>query len=210
MSHVAIFGATGKTGRRVLEQALDAGHSARVLVRDPDRLTRRDERIGVVAGDVLDPASVRSTVEGADVVLSLFGHVKGSPRRLQTDGTRNIVSAMQAQGVRRIVSLSGGGVPADGDRPRAADRAIRLLKQLVAKDVLADAVAHVQVLRGSGLDWTVVRAPRLTEAPGTGAYRVGMVGVDASTSISRDDLARFLLAQVDDDTYVGRLPFVSA
>lgn len=210
MSRVAIFGATGKTGRRVLEQVLEAGHSARVLARDPDRLTIRDDRITVVAGDVLDPPSVRSTVAGADAVLSLFGHVKGSPPRLQTDGTQNIVSAMQAHEVRRIISLSGVGLPADGDRPRVADKTIRLLMRVVAKDVLADAIAHVQVLRDSGLDWTVVRAPRLTQAPGTGAYRVGMVGVDAWTSISRDDLARFLLAQVDDDTYVGRLPFVTA
>lgn len=210
MSHIALFGATGRTGRRVLEQVLEAGHSARVLVRDPDRLTVRNDRIGVVTGDVLSYEDVRSTVEGADVVLSLFGHVKGSPPRLQTDGTRVIVSAMRAHGVHRVVSLSGGGVPADGDRPRVADKTIRLLMRVVAKDVLADAVAHVQVLRDSGLDWTVVRAPRLTDAPGTGSYRVGMVGVGASTAISRDDLARFLLTQVDDDTHVGRLPFVSA
>lgn len=210
MTELALFGATGRTGRRVLEQALGAGHDVRVLARDPSRLTVRDERMTVVVGDVLDAEAVRATVAGADVVLSLFGHVKGSPASVQAEGTRLIVSAMHAHGVRRIVSLSGGGVPAAGDRPRAADRAIRLLMKMVAKDVLDDAVAHVEVLRGSGLDWTVVRAPRLTEAPGTGTYRVGMVGVDASTQISRDDLARFLLAQVDDATYVERLPFVSA
>lgn len=65
------------------------------------------------------------------------------------------------------------------------------------------------MLEGSGLDWTVVRGPRLTLEPGTGRYRVGWVGVDASTRISRDDLADFILTQIDDRRFVGQLPFVS-
>ncbi len=204
------MGATGRTGRRVTEKALAAGHGVRALVRDPARLDVMHPRLTVIEGDVQDAAAVDRTVAGGEAVLSLFGHVKGSPSRLQTEGTRHLVAAMRTHGVRRIVSLSGGGVPADGDRPGPADRAIRLLMKVVARDVLADAVEHVEVLRASGLDWTVVRAPRLTEAPGVGSYRVGMVGVDASTKISRDDLADFLLTQVDDPSHHRALPFVSA
>lgn len=81
--------------------------------------------------------------------------------------------------------------------------------RLISGHVLADAEAHLEVLRQSGLDWTVVRGPRLTEEPGKGSYRVGWVGVDASTRISRDDLADFILTQVDDRRFVHQLPFVS-
>ncbi|WP_198165893.1 NAD(P)-dependent oxidoreductase [Agromyces laixinhei] len=183
------------------------------MARDPRKLddeTELHRALTVIRGDVLDPASVDDVVAGADVVLSLFGHVKGSPPTLQADGTRNIVAAMTRHDVHRIVTLSGGGLRAvDRDRPKAADRVIRLLLKALAGHVLADAEAHLEVLRASDLDWTVVRGPRLVDAGGTGRYRVGWVGVDASTRISRDDLADFILTQVDDRTFVGEVPFVS-
>lgn len=210
MTTVALFGATGKTGRRVLDRAVGAGMSVRALVRDPAKLAVRSDRLTVVGGDILDPDSVAQTVSGSDAVLSVFGHVRGSPATIQTDGTRNIVEAMQTAGVRRIVTLSGGGLRADGyDRPGAADRVIRLLLKSLAGHVLADAEGHLKVLQESDLDWTVVRGPRLTEKPGMGSYRVSWVGVNSSTKISRDDLADFILSQVNDRTFVGKMPFVS-
>ena len=204
-----MLGGTGKTGGLVLTRALAAGHDVRALVRDPAKLKTASEHLSVIEGDVLDAAAVDRTVEGSDVVLALFGHVPGSPKDLQTRGTRLIVDAMQRHGVRRIVTLSGGGLPAPQDRPKLPDRLIRTAMKLLARDVLADAENHLAVLQASGLDWTVVRGPRLNEEPGTGTYRVGWVGVDGSTKISRDDLADFLLTQVDDSRYVHQLPFVS-
>lgn len=215
MTTIALFGATGKTGRRVLDRAIDAGYDVRALVRDPAKLDpavvdRAGERLTVIRGDVTDPASVARTIAGADAVLSLFGQVKGSPKTLQTDGTRVIVEAMQQAGVRRIVTLSGGGLSAPDDRPKAPDRIMRFLPKTMAGHVLADAEGHLEVLQGSGLDWTVVRGPRLTEDPGTGSYRHGWVGVGTGMQISRDDLADFILTQVDDREFVGAMPFVSA
>lgn len=211
MTTLALFGATGKTGRRVLDRALAAGFDVRALVRDPAKLGVSSPHLTVVAGDVRDPRSVAETVQGADVVLSLFGQVKGSPPTLQTDGTRVIVEQMDKAGVSRIVTLSGGGVRDEAhDRPRAADRVIRFLLKTLSGQVLADAEGHLKVLQASGTDWTVVRGPRLTEKPGLGRYRVGWVGVNASTQISRDDLADFILTQVDDRRFVHALPFVSA
>ena len=210
MKTIALFGATGKTGRRVADKALAAGHHVNALVRDPAKPPVTGDRLTVIRGDVRDPAAVAATVAGADVVLSLFGQVKGSPKTLQADGTRVIVEAMQGAGVRRIVSLSGGGLRDPHDRPKLPDQIIRTLLRLMAGHVLADAEAHLEVLKASGLDWTVVRGPRLTEEPGTGGYRVGWVGIGTGTSISRDDLADFILTQVDDPAFVGQMPFVSA
>jgi putative NADH-flavin reductase len=204
-----LFGATGRTGSRVLERVLAAGHEVRVLVRDPAKLGDVADRVVVVVGDVLDAGAVDRTVAGAEVVLALFGQVTASPVDLQTRGTRLIVQAMQRHGVSRLVTLSGGGLRAPQDRPKLPDRVIRTLLRLLAARVLADAEGHLAVLEGSGLDWTVVRGPRLTLEPGTGRYRVGWVGVDASTRISRDDLADFILTQIDDRRFVGQLPFVS-
>lgn len=210
MTTIALFGATGKTGSRVLTRALAAGYKVRALVRDPAKVRVDSPHLSIIRGDVLDATAVAKTVEGADAVLSLFGQVKGSPPTLQADGTALIVQAMTQHGVRRIVTLSGGGLAAPLDRPGPADRVIRFLLKTLSGHVLADAQRHLAVLEESGLDWTVVRGPRLTEKPGTGAYRVGWVGVNASTQISRDDLADFILTQVQDRTFVGQLPFVSA
>lgn len=209
MTVIAVFGATGKTGSRVLERVLAAGYDARVLVRDPAKLRVSHERLTVVEGDVLDADAVARTVAGAQTVLALFGQVKGSVPTLQTDGTRNIVAAMQQHSVRRLVTLSGGGLRAPQDRPKLPDRLIRTLLKRMAGHVLADAEGHLEVLEGSGLDWTVVRGPRLTEDPGKSRFRVGWVGVNASTRISRDDLADFILTQVTDRTFIGQMPFVS-
>lgn len=209
MATVALFGASGRIGRPVLNRLVTAGHMARVLVRDPAKLGPSDDRVHVVVGDVLDRAAVDDTVSGSEVVLSLFGHTKGSSATLQTDGTRLIVAAMKRHGVSRLVTLSGGGLRAEGDRPALPDRVIVALLRLLAGHVLADAEGHLGVLRSSGLEWTVVRGPRVTDKPGSGRYRVGSVGVNASTHISREDLADFIVSQIDDRRYVGQLPFVS-
>jgi len=211
MTTIALFGATGKTGRRVLVQALAQGMSVRALARNPDKIAVVNDRLTVIRGDVLDPAAVDRVVAGSDAVISVVGHVKGSPADVQARGTRVIVEAMRRHGGRRIVTLSGGGLRAEGkDHPKLADRAILVLLKLLSGQVLADAQAHLEVLEHNALEWTVVRGPRLTEAPGTGAYRVGWVGGDSTTSISRDDLAAFILTQVEDRRYVREMPFVSA
>lgn len=209
MVEIAMFGASGKTGRRVLARALEAGHTVRALARDPSTLPESGPHLSVVGGDVMDADAVDRTVAGSEAVLSLFGHVKGSARDLQTQGTKHIVAAMRRHGVGRLITLSGGGLRAPQDRPKIPDRMIRGLLKLVAGHVLADAEGHLGVLQESGLDWTVVRAPMLTETPGRGQYRVGWVGVETSTRISRDDLADFILTQVSDRSFVGQLPFVS-
>jgi putative NADH-flavin reductase len=185
-------------------------HEVRALARDPANLPPTSDRLTPIRGDVLDPDAVSRTVAGTAAVLALFGHVKGSPPTLQTDGTRNIVEAMKRHGVGRLVSLSGGGLRADGvDQPKLADKLIVFAMKRLSPEVLADAEGHLDVLEASGLEWTVVRAPRVQETPTLGAYRVGHVGVGTSTSISRADLADFILSQVDDRRYVHQLPFVS-
>jgi len=143
-------GATGKTGRLVLERALEAGHQVRALVRDPARLTITSDRLVVATGEVLDAESVDQTVRGTEVVLRLFGQVRGSPKTLQTDGTRLIVESMLRHNVKRLVTLSGGALWDEHDRPKVADRMIMFLLKVMAGHVLADAKGHLAILEASG------------------------------------------------------------
>ncbi|MGF1532946.1 MAG: NAD(P)-dependent oxidoreductase [Bernardetiaceae bacterium] len=210
MKKIALFGASGRTGQQFLEQALAAGYQVQALVRTPGKVQTSHKNLSIVKGDVLIYENVAETVTGTDVVVSLFGHVKGSPEWLQTNGTQHIVEAMQAHGIKKIISLSGGGLPyPDKDRPKIPDLLIRTLMKLFVPRILNDAIGHHEVLQKSGVDWIIVRGPRLTDAPKRGQYRVGWVGVDASTQIGRADLANFLLTQVEEDRFLGQMPFVS-
>lgn len=209
MKTIALFGGSGKTGQPFLEKALQAGYRVKALARTPEKISQQSEQLEIIQGDVLQAEDVRRTLQGTDVVVSLFGHVKGSPKWLQSDGTYNIISAMEAEGVQKIISLSGGGLPFEKDQPKFADKLIRGIMKIMVPKVLNDAIRHAEILKDSGLDWIIVRGPRLTTEPEKGDYRVGWVGVNASTSIGREDLADFLIKQVEDEQYVHQMPFVS-
>lgn len=207
--HIALFGGSGRTGQEFLQLALARGFSVRALARQPASVPQTSPLLTVVRGDVLDPEAVAETIRGCEVVVSVFGQVKHSPNNVQTLGTAHIVAAMQQLGVRRIISLSGGGLPYELDQPKLADKLIRSIMRLTVPHLLTDAQGHADVLRQSGLDWEIVRAPRLTTEPARGQYRVGWVGVNASTSLGRADLAHFLLQQLDSTAHLHQMPFVS-
>jgi putative NADH-flavin reductase len=206
---VTIFGATGRTGRPLVEQALERGYVVTAFVRDPARLGVSHERLTMITGDVIDGSAVEGAVEGRDAVVSALGHAKGSPEDVQTRGTANIVAAMEKHGVRRLVSLTGAGVRDPRDEPKFVDKAITFLLKRLQPAVLEDGVRHAEVIKGSRLDWVIVRGPRLTEGEKKGQYRVGLVGKNSGTTISRADLADFMLDQLTDDAHLGEMPVVS-
>ncbi len=206
---LTVFGASGRTGRPLVQQALDAGHDVVAFVRDPAKLPLQHERLTVVQGDGMKLEDVESAVRGSDAVLSTLGQSKGSPKDLQTVATRNIVAAMEKYGVRRLVSLTGAGVDAPEDQPKLINNIIKFALKTLSGAVLQDALGHVDVIKSSNLDWVIVRGPRLTEGPRTNKYRVGWVGVNTGTSISRADLADFMLKQVTDNTYLRKMPMIS-
>lgn len=206
---IVVFGASGRTGRPLVERALGRGHRVTAFVREPSRLPFEHGRLRVLRGDVTDPEAVQEAVAGQDAVLSALGHAKGSPKDVQARGTENIIAAMEKHGVRRLVSLTGAGVRAEGDEPKFVDKVFALLLGTLQRDVLADATRHVEVIRESDLEWVVVRGPRLTEGEELGSYRVGLVGKNSGTKISRADLAEFMLDQLTSDDHLGRMPMVS-
>lgn len=206
---LAIFGGTGRTGKPLIEQALNQGYSLRVLVRTPGKLTVNDANLTVIQGDIMRADDVTKTISGADAVISVIGHVKGSPKTLQATATRHIIHAMQQQGITRILSLTGAGVRVPEDNPKVIDRIFGALLGLISKDILEDAKTHAELLKASGLEWTLVRGPMLTEGQLTQHYKVGYVGKDSGTRISRADLAHFMLKELEDRKFVSKAPVVT-
>jgi putative NADH-flavin reductase len=205
---VVVFGASGQTGRLLVEQALAAGHEVTAFVRDPAKLSLQHERLRVVQGDVQDAGAVAGAVAGQDAVLSALGPAKPAFNSM-TLGARHILAGMREHGVRRLVTITGAGVPDPHDRPGPLNQAISFLLKRINPEVLADAQRHVDQVRASDVDWTIVRVGRLTDGPKTGAVRVGWVGVNTKPFVSRADAAAFMLAQLTDPAHLRQAPMIS-
>jgi putative NADH-flavin reductase len=209
---LTVLGATGRTGAEVVRQALGRGHDVRALARSPEKAATvlgEHERLRVVEGDLLDAAAVERAVKGAEAVINAAGPVKGAPKDLQQRAIAHVLDAMDAAGVERLVTLTGAGVRHPEDRPKVVDRVFRTLLSVLQGEMLRDSEAYVDAVRRSTTRWTVVRAPRLVDAPAAG-YRVAAnVGSGTGTQLSRADLGAFLLDEVERGEWAGRMPVVS-
>jgi putative NADH-flavin reductase len=204
---IAVFGATGRTGVPLVEQALERGHEVVAFVRSPGKLGVENPDLTVVEGDVYTGEGVAEAVTGADAVVSVLGQTGDGPDDLLTVAGDHVIEAMEEAGVDRLVTLVGAGVREDGESVSLSGRVMGTALRLVAGEVLADAAEHVQRVRTSGLEWTVVRAPRLVDGEGTGDYRAGDIALGFE-SVVRADVARFMLDCLEDERYVGEMPKV--
>ena len=208
--NIAVFGATGRTGRPLVEQALAAGHDVIAFVRDPAKLAIEDERLSLVEGDVNDSEAVERAVVNADAVVSVLGHTDSSQDDVLEVGGRNIVDAMQTHEVKRLVTLVGAGVRHENDDVGLGGKVMGVLLKTLSGDLLEDSKRHVEAFYASNLEWTVVRVPRLTEGEHTGEYRAGYLSLGMRDTISRADVADFMLRLATSEEYVREMPTVTA
>ena len=203
-----IFGATGGTGRELVRQALERGHSVTAFARDPAALDTGDGFRGI-AGDVLDAAAVDRAVAGHEAVLCALGKPATSPGTVRSQGTRNIVRAMERVGPRRLICQSTIGI---GDsRPLLPPRYRYLLVPVLLRRTFAEHERQEAAVRSSQLDWTIVRAGALTDGERTEGYRHGLPPTERPIEfeISRADVADFTLRLLADGTYMNQSPCVS-
>jgi putative NADH-flavin reductase len=199
---LTIFGATGQTGRQLLEQALAAGHTVTAVVRNPTRLPARHQRLKVVTADVLDPAAIQPAVAGADAVISALGpHPPRNRSSVMSAGTASILAAIQAAaGTSRLVVVSAAPVATDDRGTTLPYRLLfgPLLRTLL-RGLYADMALMEEAVRRSGVDWTIMRPPWLSDGPRTGSYRQAKdANLRGGARISRADLADAILASLDD------------
>jgi putative NADH-flavin reductase len=212
MMKLLIFGAAGGTGRHLVEQALGQGHDVTAFVRDPRKLKAARERLAAVQGDVMNAAAVERAMPGHDAVLCALGSPALKTGTVRSAGTRNIVSAMEKAGVQRLVCLSSLGCGDSRAVMNAAPFFSRyIVVPLLLRRVFAEHERQEECIRRSRLDWTIVRPGYLTDGPLTGVYRDGFAPTDTAIkiSISRADVAAFMLKQLADDTYLRKAPGLS-
>jgi putative NADH-flavin reductase len=208
--NVLVFGASGGTGRELVKLALAQLHRVTAFVRDPHRFEITHANLTVTTGDVMDSARVEQAVRGQDAVMSALGSSRSLKRHpALVEGVRNIIKAMEDDGVRRLVYLSILGVNDSRHQLGWLDRYV--IVPLVLRNVVTDHAIKDGIITRSNLDWVIVRPPRLTNGPKTGRYRAGD-GIKAgwmTASISRADVADFMLRQVVEEKYVHRAPAVT-
>jgi putative NADH-flavin reductase len=203
---LTVFGATGRTGREVVRQALDAGHEVTAVVRDPARLpVPAGDRLDVVTvPGVTDAEALRQFVEGRDAVLSGIGATGRKPDGIAESSTRTIVRALEVTGTRRLITISAAPVgPLAEDEPFLGRRILLPLIRAILKDVYADLAGSEAELRRSALDWTAVRPGNLANRPFTGRYRRAIgANVPGAGTLGRADLAAAMLDCLGDPATV--------
>lgn len=201
---VVVFGASGQTGRQVVRQALARGFRVTAFVRDAARLPLAHANLRLVKGEITDPKAVAKAVTGHTGVISTLG--VGTPLRhdpVVIDGVRTIARASEHASVERLVYMSFIGV---SDSRDAAGFLLKRLATTVLRQEVADHELKEAAVTDSFVDWTIVRAPKLTNGRLTAAYRVGE-GIRARSPLpmmSRADVADFLLRQLTDAAFIRK------
>jgi putative NADH-flavin reductase len=194
---VVVFGATGGTGLEVVKQGLEQGQRVTAFVRDPSKLPIQHAALLIMPGDAMNPSQVEEAIREKDAVISALGVTRQTPLNLCSQGTKNILTAMRKNGVKRIIieSAYGAGDTKKGFYGRTT--------QILIASRIRDKELMEKTVEESGLDWVISRPVRLTNGPRTGAYRVGVnLPVNALPTISRADVAEWMLKQLSDNAFL--------
>ncbi len=202
---ICILGATGGTGRKLIQESLAAEHDISVLARTPADLAGLKDRIHVHHGDVLDPQALDNVIQGRDAILSALG-VRGTlltGRRnitLYSRSIKNIIHAMQKHSVKRFVGVTMSGAEVLPGQPK-----IMPIFRFLLRGYMEDILRMEAQLEQTGLEWTIVRPANLTDGEKTGAFRTWTERYPPKVfKISRADVAVFMLNCLEDRTTIRK------
>jgi putative NADH-flavin reductase len=202
---IAIFGASGRTGILTVYQALDKGHLVTAFARNASAVTIQHKNLRIVQGDILDYEKVKQAVEGQDIIICTLGVESRKPTTVLSEGTRNIIHAMEETRVNRFICMSSAGILEN-------DAGIlfgKIIMPLFLRQVFLDKKRQMQIILESPLDWVIIRPTSLTDAPKTGKYKI-TTGPPASGKIPRADVADFMLKLITNKQYDRQMPAIAS
>lgn len=202
---MAVLGASGATGRQVVATALCRGHAVSAFVRRRGTFHQQERLREESWPQVTDVSALTDALPGVDVVISALGGAPKGPTTVCTDGIRSAVAAMKKAGVTRLIAVSAHGVLETHDKSLYS-----LGVWAGVADRMRDKETMEPLIATSGLDWTIVRPPKLTNHAATGRYRAGTnLPIRVWSSIGRADLAAFLIDEAETRQYVRAYPRIT-
>lgn len=204
-----VFGATGGTGRQVVEQALEQGHTVTAFTRTPAKLDIQHPNLKVTQGDVMDLPSVEQAVQNQEAVVCILGSGPQLKSNIRSAGTRQIIRAMEQTGVQRFICQSTMGI---GDSWGSLNFFWKyIMFGFILRYVFADHKLQESYVQQSNLAWTIIRPGAFVDGGRTGQYRHGFSGTDKTSQlkITRADVADFILKQLSDEAYLHQAPSLS-
>lgn len=207
---IAVFGSTGPSGQLIVKYALSKGYEVTAYARNPSKINFQDKNLTVIEGTLSDIPAIEHAVSGAQAVVSILGATTNVKNTELSDGTQNIIDAMKKYHVRRLVAMGTASVDDANDRPVWK---FRLLVKIV-KSLIPGAYNEIRRIgsrvKQSGLDWTLIRLAMLANGPAKGIKHVGYYGIDdINLTVTRADLAKFFVDQVENSEYIQKAPAIS-
>lgn len=202
---VLVIGATGATGVFAVKMLLAAGHEVTAFARNPSSVTEKHAKLRVAKGEARDAASLDAAMKDQDAVLCAFGPRDLSETDVQEALSRNLVAAMKAHGVKRVVNLSAWGA---GDSAKHMNLFFKLFSKTVLRHVWPDKERGERVLLGAGLDYVNVRPGRLLNEAARGGVKAGLEPGKMKPELTREDLARFMVDQLTSDAWLRKSPLI--
>jgi putative NADH-flavin reductase len=204
---LAVFGATGLAGGATVQLAHERGHQVRALVRRSTTPPTAIAGAELIRGDAFDPQAVAQTVTGADAVVSTLGGFRG-PESIDV-GTANIITAMRAAGLDRLVVLQGFHIGFPGDPHNPGKRLIEAFLALRCRPLIGHGAALGELLRGTDdLSWTLVRIPPIVKRPASGRAKLGIFGLGPWSCVHLGDIGEHLIDAVEHGTSVRAAPML--
>lgn len=201
---IAVIAAGGRSGREFVEKALKAGYQVKAGVFNST--IPGAHNLEILNCNANDLEQVRNLIHGTDAVVSFIGHVKGSPKNVQTNAIKNTIEAMKSENINRIVSLTGTGVRLPSDTPSLIDKLLNVAISIIDPNRINDGIMHAKVLRDSGMDWTIIRVLKLQNTKPK-PFVLKFNG-PAKLITSRSEVADAVLLALSDPNMVKQSPVI--
>lgn len=211
VKNVTIFGGTGETGLLVVKKALAKGYGVTVYARSPSKITFEHHNLDVITGELDDFDEIKRAVQATNAVISVLGPKAKTKGTKISEGTKNIVSAMEQTRVKRLIATATPVFKVKEDEFQWSFAFEDFIMKNLYKNKYQDIIETGKIITGSNLDWTLVRLPMLSSKPATGNLNIGYPG-DGNVhffSLSKEDLADFLVQQVENRSFFGKAPVIS-
>lgn len=203
---IAIFGASGKVGRLVVDEALARGHEVVAFVHSHPLPEHKN--LSTVKGDIYNASEVAAAIKGSDAVICALGSW-GTPKKdVVSSGVKNMIPAMQGAGIKRIISLTGHGASAPSDKFELTHEFSRLILLILVAKILKDGELHIKLLNQSDLEWTALRSPVMNNRGNPGEYKLRRKRPWPLATINRQAVAQCMVDLIETREFIRQAPFL--